>query len=56
MLEESTPVYIPPLTYIENKKQLKIQMNFLENKTIISYYFGPRSTFSSTLKETLYVK
>jgi hypothetical protein len=31
-------------------------MNFLDNKTTISYYFGPRSTFWSTLKETLYVK
>jgi hypothetical protein len=23
------------------KKSLKIQMNFLDNKTTISYYFGP---------------
>ena len=44
--EESTPVYIPPLTYIENKEIInKIQMNFLDDKTTISYYFGPRSTF-----------
>jgi hypothetical protein len=27
------------------KKSLKIQMNFLDNKTTISYYFGPSSTF-----------
>ena len=30
-------------------------MNFLDNKTTISYYIGPRSTFWSILKETLYV-
>jgi hypothetical protein len=57
---ESTPVYISPLIYIENKKIIKnhkkIQMNFLDNKTTISYYFGPMSTFWSTLKDTLYVK
>ena len=42
---EGTPLYIPPLTYIVNKKIIKIQMNFLDNKTTISYYFGPSSTF-----------
>ena len=31
-------------------------MDFLDNKNPISYYFGPRSTFWSTLKETLYIK
>ena len=47
---ESTPIYIPPLTCIVNKKKSeKIQMNFLDNKTTISVYLGPRSTLTETL-------
>ena len=54
---ESTPVYMPSLNYITNKTNHKqIKMNFVDNKRTISYYFGPRSTIGSTLKETLYDK
>jgi len=32
-------------------------MNFLDNKTTISYYFGPRSTFSLIhFERNIYVK
>jgi len=43
-ISEGTPLYIPPLTYIVNKKIIKNP-----NEFSISYYFGPSSTFWSTL-------